>query len=42
MLEFKNGFECTDDDCMQCSKYIGDRKYFYEEIKCNSTVYGGL
>ena len=29
MLEFKNGFECTDDDCMQCRKYIGDRKYMF-------------
>lgn len=29
MIEVKNGFECTDDDCMQCSKYIGDRKYMF-------------
>ena len=26
MLEMKNGFVVTDDDCMQCRKNLGDRK----------------
>lgn len=29
MLEMKNDFECTDDDCMQCCKSLGNRKYLF-------------
>lgn len=38
MLEFKNGFECTDDDCMQCRKYIGDRKYMFIQALWLDTI----
>ena len=38
MLEFKNGFKCTDDDCMQCSKYIGDRKYMFIQALWLDTI----
>ena len=29
MLEMKNGFVITDDDCMQCRKNLGDRKFLF-------------
>lgn len=29
MLEMKNGFVITDDDCMQCRKDLGDRKFLF-------------
>lgn len=29
MLEMRNGFECTDNDCMQCRKDLGDRKFLF-------------
>lgn len=29
MLEMKNGFVITDDDCMQCRKDLGNRKYIF-------------
>lgn len=29
MLEMKNDFVITDDDCMQCRKDIGDRKFLF-------------
>lgn len=29
MLELKNNFKCTDNDCMQCRKYKGGRKYLF-------------
>lgn len=29
MLEMKNGFVVTDDDCMQCRKDLGDRKFLF-------------
>jgi len=33
MLEMKNGFIVTDDDCMQCRKDLGNRKFlFIQEI----------
>lgn len=38
MLELKNGFECTDDDCMQCRKYIGDRKYVFIQALWLDTI----
>ena len=38
MLEFKNGFVCTDDDCMQCRKYIGDRKYIFIQALWLDTI----
>lgn len=33
MLEMRNGFVVTDDDCMQCRKDLGNRKFlFIQEI----------
>lgn len=33
MLEMRNGFVVTDDDCMQCRKDLGERKFlFIQEI----------
>lgn len=29
MLEMKNGFVITDDDCMQCRKDLGDKKFLF-------------
>lgn len=29
MLKMRNGFECTDNDCMQCRKDLGDRKFLF-------------
>lgn len=29
MLKMKNGFVITDDDCMQCRKDLGDRKFLF-------------
>lgn len=29
MLEMRNGFVATDDDCMQCRKNLGDRKFLF-------------
>lgn len=29
MLKMKNGFVITDDDCMQCRKNLGDRKFLF-------------
>ena len=29
MLEMKNGFVLTDDDCMQCRKDLGNRNYVF-------------
>lgn len=29
MIEMRNGFECTDNDCMQCRKDLGDRKFLF-------------
>lgn len=29
MLEMKNGFVVTDDDCMQCRKDLGDRRFLF-------------
>lgn len=29
MIEERNGFECIDNDCMQCSKSLGNRKYLF-------------
>ena len=29
MLEMKNGFVVTDDDCMQCQKDLGERKFLF-------------
>ena len=29
MLEMKNGFVVTDDDCMQCRKDLGERKFLF-------------
>lgn len=38
MIEVKNGFECTDNDCMQYSKYIGDRKYMFIQALWLDTI----
>ena len=32
MLEMRNGFECTDNDCMQCRKSLGNRRYFFIQV----------
>lgn len=37
MLELKNGFECTCTD-MQCTKYIGDRKYVFIQALWLDTI----
>ena len=29
MLEMRNGFVATDDDCMQCRKNLGGRKFLF-------------
>ena len=29
MLEMRNGFVVTDDDCMQCRKDLGDREFLF-------------
>ena len=29
MLEMRNGFVVTDNDCMQCSKDLGDRRFLF-------------
>lgn len=29
MLEMRNGFVVTDDDCMQCRKDLGDRRFLF-------------
>ena len=29
MLEMRNGFVVTDDDCMQCRKDLGERKFLF-------------
>lgn len=32
MLEMKNGFVITDDDCMQCRKNLGNRKFLFIQV----------
>lgn len=32
MLKMKNGFVITDDDCMQCRKDLGDRKFLFVQV----------
>ena len=32
MLEMKNGFVITDDDCMQCRKNFGNRKFLFIQV----------
>ena len=40
MIEERNGFECTDNDCMQYRKLIGNRKYlFVQEILLDENEY---
>lgn len=29
MLEMRNGFVVTDNDCMQCGKDLGDRRFLF-------------
>lgn len=38
MIEVKNGFECTDNNCMQYRKYIGDKKYLFIQAIWLDTV----
>lgn len=38
IIETKNGFECTDDDCMQYGKYLGDKKYLFIQALWLDTV----